>query len=182
MTLTPNLWADASKLLVCATIATLALMLGSCAPDSSFRGSADALPSKQMTPPATQVSPPSIEQPVTPDLSDSDQLTLKSCQQKLPTILQNVKAVEVQDLRGSISNTIEFVDQYQGSEKRVLIINLGSSIVNKLMLQLGNPNTTYCLNISSQIVNVIDIGISRGARLIEARQISIQNKVTTHPI
>lgn len=153
-----------------------------CAPETPFRGSAEVVPSKDLAPPQTDITPPSDDQTVTYDLNKQDEITLKSCQAKQPSLMQGVKVVEVQDIASSISNVQSFLDTYDGEDKRVLIINLNSGISNLISLQLGSRNTTYCLNIASQIVNKINIGISRGARLIEARQSSIMNSIKMHQI
>jgi len=162
----------------------LAVLTAGCAPDSSFKGSGEVASNKTLSQPqpSTGMTPPSDDQTVTNDLNPQDEVTLKSCQVKLPSLLQGIKVVEVQEIASTISNIQSFVDTYSGDEKRVLIINVKSGISNQISMQLGNRNTIYCLNISSQIVNKIDIGIIRGARLIEARQNSIMNSIRTHQI
>jgi hypothetical protein len=133
-------------------------------------------------PPPNQQDTPNLETPITPDLDDNDQETLKSCAQKSSGLMTGIQTVDTVDVGSSIFNKESFSDSYTGTERRILIVNISVPIANKISLRLSNPATTYCLNITSQIINKLDIGISSGSKLIEARKVSLSNKITTYPL
>lgn len=157
----------------------LILVVG-CAPDNSFKGNSGKM--GKTTPPAEPLTPETPENLQTPELEEDDQETLKSCQQKSPAMMQGVKLVDSVDIGSSVSNTQDFSDYYGGDDRRVLIVNVVTPIANKVSLRLSSSKTIYCLNVTSQIINKMDIGVARGARLIEARKVSISNKISTHEI
>jgi len=159
----------------------LNLHLVACAPDNSFRGDSGRIHPADETPDNSPVEPPP-EDPKIPNLNNDDQETIEACKQKYSALMSGVATVESIEISNSISNKEAFSDPYSGKEKRILILNITAPIANKISLRLGNPNTTYCLNIKSQIINKLDIGVAAGARLIEARQIGISNKISTHEI
>lgn len=96
--------------------------------------------------------------------------------------MTGVTTVDSEEVSGMILNKEAFVDSYTGSEKRILILTVSTAMANKLQLHLTSPNTIYCVNIKSEVINKLSIGIARGARLIEARQVTLSNKTNTFPL
>lgn len=164
------------------SIVTILALVCGCASEGDFNGASGLEVKRKVEIPPPTDQPENHPEPLTDDLVPEDQETLAACQQKSAGLLKGVKMVDVQNIGESLFNKENFVDAYAGSEKRVLIINFNSEIANKVTLRLTNSNTTYCLNMKSQIVNKLDIGLTPGARLLEARDVSLLNKSNVHQI
>lgn len=159
----------------------LILQLAGCAPDSNFSAGSGQQGQEVKSPPLDPVNPETLPPELT-DLTDDDQLTLDACQKKNKRILIDAKNVESVDVVSSISNSDSFFDTYEGTEKRVPVVNITAGIANKLSLRLTSQNTTYCVNINSQIINRLDVWLASDARRIETRRVGIINKVVRHPL
>lgn len=178
-----NLSGGVMRLMQLQVIAVLLLFSG-CGQSEGFQGSSDTRIRKKTVDSTSDGSSmtPSTAEPLKNDLGDDDLQTLKGCQQKDSSLLTGATIVEVKDLASSILSKGGFEDSYHGKEKRIVILNITSEVVNKLSLRLTNASTTYCLNVTAKIVNKMNVGLVNGAKLIEATNLSISNKISTYKI
>ena len=158
-------------------------LFASCAP-SNFNGESSTqkpAPSKDKTQndDAKPVDPSIDDQP--PSISPEDLQVLQDCSKKAGQNFASTAKfqVETADVDISMGNHPQWQDTLAQTDKpRVLILNIKGKVANHPTIELGNPNTTYCLNVKVQIVNHFDLRVSKTARVIEVYDTQISNHAT----
>ena len=157
--------------------------LASCAP-SNFNGESGpqkpaSSKGKVHNDDAKPVDPSNDDQP--PSISPDDLQALQDCGKKAGQNFANTAKfqVETADVDIGIGNRTQWQDTLAQSDKpRVLILTIKGRVANHPTIELGNPNTTYCLNLKVQIVNHFDLRVSKTARVIEVYDTQISNRAT----
>ena len=164
-------------------MAIMAQVLASCAP-SNFNGESGVQKpatskDKVHNDDAKPVDPSNDDQP--PSISPEDLQALQDCGKKAGQNFASTAKfqVETANVDIGIGNRTHWQDTLAHSVKpRVLILTITGQVANHPTIELGNPNTTYCLNVKVQIVNHFDLRVSKTARVIEVYDTHISNHGT----
>jgi hypothetical protein len=159
-------------------IALMVQMLTSCA-SANFEASSEtqrALPNKNPEDHTPLIVPEINDRP--PNLTPDNLQILTDCSHKAGQDLTSGSRFDIEstDIVAQITNKTQWQDTLATSTRpRVLIVNIRGQIANKLDLEFGNPNTTYCLNIKLQIVNSLNMRVSKTAKVIDVYDNQIMN-------
>ena len=166
-------------------IALLVSMVSSCG-TADFQAGTEtnrALPNKNLEDHTPLIVPEINDQP--PKLTPENLQVLKDCGLKASQDLTSGSSFDIEstDIVAQITNKTQWQDTVATSVRpRVLIVNIRGQIANKLDLEFGNPNTTYCLNFKMQIVNSLNMRVSKTAKIIDVYDNQIMNKSTRSQI